>query len=319
VRLSREACEMVKVPRKELLLALLVFAMSMSHQARAEKAAPPPDAKQYVVGICFSAGAGMDAQFTTLFKDVISAMKEKEKINVILKLYSDESEFISDVKQGKLDFAMTSLMDSVYVILKNGKMKPIFSYSLFNRNKVKYCLYAKKDGRIKKLSDMKGMRVATYDEFAAFLLLMENTHTVPNNEYDLKMTPNASSAIYMLSLNDLDALFIIDSNIDYFQMTNPGPVKNIAQLLCSEEITTAPFFVSRRVSPDLSNKVLEFCTKADREKSLKKYWSLMKMIKFKLVPVSEKDYDSLVRLFESKEKNKGLKEYTLWKKYQKVK
>ncbi len=298
---------------------LLVMFVTVLLVPKSCVAGPEKAGKQYVLGICFSAGAGMDSQFKTLFSDLVKALNENENTNVRLVLYSDEKVFLNDIKSGKLDFAMTSVFDSVYSILIGGRMKPMVNCSLFGRNKLKYCIYVKKDGKIKTAADLKGAKVATYDELAAYLLLKKMMHVSPKNEYNLRTIPNASSAIYALSLDDIDAAFIVDENIDYFKMTNPGPVKNITPLLCSEDIPTAPLFQSPKVPDDMVGRITKFFMNSDREESMKRYRPLMKMIKFKVVPVSEKDFDSLKKLYGEKKKDGAESDFIKWRRYQQLK
>jgi len=281
--------------------------------------ADPQKKTGYTMGIFFRAGSGLDAQYRVMFKDLLDAFSAEEKIKFELIAYSEQDEFMADVKNGRLDFAMSIRMDPVYLMSKSGLMKPLFTITSFGKHTFRYCIYAKKGEQEKKTPALKGLKMATYEDMSAYYYLRKITHVQPEEFFEMSTSPNASSAVYMLGLDDTDSIFLADFNIEYFKLTNPGPVKNIVEVECSPEIPNVPMFVSKKTPPEIAEKVVDYCMKMDKLEALKKYRPLFRMIRARAQPVSEKDYAPLVAVYDEARKAGWNKGYDKWIKYQKQK
>ncbi len=254
-----------------------------------------------------------------MFNDLVKVFEKKENIKCDVIPYSDEKLFLSDIRKGRLDFAMSMRVDGIYDVLKSGKMKPIFQFETFGEERYRYCLYVKKSRNMRTLADIKGLRLASYEDMIPYFYLREITKVPPEDYFVMKMSPNPSSSIYALGLGDADVLFTIDFNLEYFRLTNPGPVKDLVSIACSDSIPRVPFFASVKVNPAVAEKIFTYTAGIDKEEELKKYRPLVKMMKSKPTRVTTRDYAGLMAMYETGVKKGWDKDFRAWLKYSRQK
>ncbi len=272
---------------------------------------------QYTMGILLKTNTGIDGQYKVLFTDIMKVFSEKGAEKIDLKFYSDPDMFISDAEKNVIDFAMSTTPEVYYEILRTNSMTPFMSEIFFGRRENRYCLFAKKEKKFNGLEDLKNKRVLTYGERDAYYALKKLLKgDSPSRYFILKEGPSAFSMIYSLGLDDVDAIFVNDANVDYFKKTNPGPVKNIEPVACLGGIWNVPIMRSRRAPDSLVKKLREFGANFKNEPLLAKYKPLMKQMKFSFCSASRENYNTIINLMDEGSKSGWLKEFDVWMKYQ---
>ncbi|HOX27591.1 MAG TPA: PhnD/SsuA/transferrin family substrate-binding protein, partial [bacterium] len=152
---------------------------------------------KYVFGMCQTRnGAGMDSQYKVMMEEILKAFSAESGIKIEAKFFSENSEFLSAAKSGKVDFAMTSRQDDVYAILKSGKMTPFLTIALYGKKTSKNCIYTKGKSDSVALQALKGKSLLTYDSIDSYIKLRKLLQVKPEDFFDLKISPNAFSSIY---------------------------------------------------------------------------------------------------------------------------
>ncbi len=252
-----------------------------------------------------------------MFTDWVKALGEKEGINFEIKNYNDPQKFIDDANKGLIDIAAAIQEEDYYSILKKKKLTPFMSVKVFEKKEFIYCLYAKKGKDYKNISDLRGKHVLTTKEMSKYFILRKLIGKNPEEMFVLGISPNALSAIYALGLDDTDAVFTADMTLDYFKITNPGPVRKIVPVACTGGIRYLPIFKSSKVSDSLARKFVDFALNIENVAEMKKYIPLMKQVKFSFYTVTEDDYKSFVSLLDEGKKLGWNKDFDNWLKYQK--
>ncbi len=274
--------------------------------------------ESYTVGMCLASGAGMDSQNKAIFTDLVKAFSAKEGLKIQFNYYLKPDEFLADVDKGKLDFALTSHTMVNYAVIKQNKMIPFVSAQVFEHKSVRSCIYVKKDKGFKTVADLRNRRMMTYEAMDAFFSLRRLAGEAPDKVFRLKAGVNAPSMIYAIGLDDTDAIYITDFNVDFFKKTNPGPVKDLVAVGCGEPQKFFPFMKSPKVSETMSMKIREFLMNMSKEESLKKYRPLIKQMKMSFIPTDKSEYQDLLDLIDEGKKNDWQKDYDNWIKYQKL-
>ncbi len=305
---------MRKPINKTMLICFLSFAVPLllTSAARAEP-------NKYVFGYSLTkkSVSSMESQFMVILSDVIAAFSEKEGVKIEVKTYADLDLFISDVNNNLVDLAVATSDHTNGILLKQNKMTPFLSFELFGRKTNNFCVYAKKGKGFKNLKDLRKKRVLTYGGMNAYLVLRNVVGEPPEFYFDLGMSPNASSMIYSLGLDDSDAIFIVDANIQYFKKTNPGPVRDVAPVVCTEGYNNSPLLRSPRVPEALVKKLVDFAVNIDKQEPLKKYRPLLSQMKIKFYPATRDDFKYYyVDLIDQAVKLGWDKDFNRWKAYQ---
>ncbi len=278
------------------------------------------DSNKYVFGYSLTGKSvsSLESQFKVIISDVIGAFSEKEGLKIEVKPYTDLDDFISDISSNKVDFAIATSDQTNTIILKQNKMAPFLSFAIFGKKKNNFCMYAKKEKGFIAMKDLKKKRVLTYGGMNGYLVLRTVVGEPPETYFNLGMSPNASSMIYSLGLDDSEAIFIVDANIQYFKKTNPGPVRNVAPVFCTEGYSNSPLLKSSRVPDALVKKLVDFAMNIDKHESLKKYRPLLSQMKIKFYPVTRDDFKHYyVDLVDEAIKLGWDKDFNKWKAYQK--
>ncbi len=292
---------------------LLIFAVVLlSAHAEADK-------DKYVLALNVKSNAGMDGQTRVVFTDVAKIFSRESGRNLVVKFYTDTNELMSDIRKKSVDMLFFSDMQVNYNLIKQKKMTPFISMKLFGKEGHRACLYAKKKNNYKNINDLKGKRVITYrDSLDAYYTLRKLTKgTPPENVFSLKTSPNAFSMIYALGLDDADAIYINEFNVEYFKMTNPGPVKDIAQIACSEAVPNWAVMKSPDLPDDFARALQSFMINAPRNEALKQYRPMMKQVAMSYNIVTAENFKSLVALIDEGKKLGWDKDYETWMRYQK--
>ncbi len=305
---------MQPVLRKSCLIvvAFIVTAALLSATAAAAK-------DKYILALCLKSSAGIDGQYKAVFTDVAKAFTQETGVELQVKHYNEIDKFVADVNKNLIDIAFTTDMVTRYELTKQNKLIPFVSVKMFGQKGYRVCMYVKKGKSFKNISDLRNKIVLTYNDSPdAYYSLTKLTGETPDKYYTLKASPNAFSMIYALSLDDADAAFINEFNIEYFKMTNPGPVKDVAPIVCGEEILNWPVLKSPKAPAALTDAVQDFMVDMNKRNSLKKYAPLLKQMKMSYYPVTAEDYKSYIELMDNGKKQGWKNNYDNWIKYQKI-
>jgi hypothetical protein len=107
-------------------LALLLFFSSLACAGK----------NGYVAGLCLNTNSGMDSQYKVVFSNVIKAFAEKEGEKIEIKIYNNSGAFISDINKNLLDFAVATDDYVDYPILKQNKITPFLTFTLFGQQQM---------------------------------------------------------------------------------------------------------------------------------------------------------------------------------------
>jgi len=295
--------------------AAFLFLIVTGFSARAATVEGKPGSwagKTFTVGILTSRGDNQESQNREIILEALSVFGKREKLIFSPKLFYDKNEYIKTLRDGKLDMAFGPDYDSYIAAMKSG-YKPFLSLSMFGREEIRTCIYARNESGFKDIGDLKGKSIMTYLEATAYLYLKKRLGTPPEDYFSkVRTTPHGLSALYALSMKDTDTVFVQDSNFYFMKLMNPGPVKDVKEIWCTDSIPLRPVLHNKDVPEKLAAELVKFMNDIGRDEGFKKYWPLIKQFNVKIKTVKKQDYDPQIKLFDEAEKKGWMKEYKAW-------
>jgi ABC-type phosphate/phosphonate transport system substrate-binding protein len=300
-----------------LVIAVAITALLACSGRAAEK-------KSYTFGIRVGLSNQFDGQLKSIMTDIVKLLSKNIKIDVNMKWYLDDSEFISDLNKGNIDFAYTTSDDNTIKILnlKNNNeylFMPFLRTTLFKRKYAKYCIYTNTNSNISNIGQLKGKNIINYSELFSYILLRIMLNgTNPEGYFKaVNVSPNGPSSFYSLALNEAPSAFVMDHNIDMLKIANPGPVKKIRELICSEELPFYPIYYRSSTPIEIVNEMISIFINIPQDNNINKYRPLLKMYGIRFIHTDRKDYDVIINIYKEAYKNGWDKDYERWIKYAK--
>jgi ABC-type phosphate/phosphonate transport system substrate-binding protein len=278
---------------KKTLVALsaVLILLGSAVPAHAEK-------QSYTFGVFWNAGDKLNTSYIIIAKDLTKAFSQSENIQLSNLYYSNLESFHDDIGTRKLDFIYANTEDDFLLATIYG-YKPFATLSIFGKEKSSHCLYVKKDSPITGLDGLAGKKLITYPHQVAYTLLRKLLQSPPEKTFSAMTTStDAYAMVGALAAGAVDAILLVETNIDYFELVNPGPVKEIRKLACAEPQYFMPLMVSPEVSDEMLKRMETFYVNLLNNKALDKYRPLMKQINFKVIPVTEANYAQFFTLYE---------------------
>ena len=245
-----------------------------------------------------------------LFKEIQIIYEKRNHILIELKIYDDMSVVAKDLRNKKIDFFLPGEKEILHDMIKKYKMIPFLSGSTFNMDHDKHCLFVKNSSPYKSLHDTEGKKlqaVQASDLYYSLRLIIKKNPL----EYfeNIRFAKNPTSLFYSLALDQCDVIMVNYHQLIYMKKTNPGPVKDIRELACSEAFPNAPLMHTKAVPEKVLTDFETFLINMRKDKELKKYWPLMKSFDYRVYKVTAKDYEPVFRLIEEARKKGWDKEY----------
>lgn len=292
---------------KKTLIALYAALLLVAAAApvRAEK-------QGYSFGVYWDAGSKLNTNFSIIAKDITKAFSKTEKVQLSNLYYNNLDSFLDDIGTRKLDFIYANTEDDFLLATIYG-YKPFAAISLFGKDKAGYCLYVKKDGPIADVNGLAGKKIVTYPQLTAYAMLRKLINAAPEKTFGgLSTTTDAFASADALVSGAADAVFLLETNVDYFDQVNPGTSGAMRKLACAEPLNFMPLMASPEVSADMLKRTETFYSNLHNNEVLVKYRPLIKQIGFKIIPVSEADYKSFFDLYESSMSQGWDKDFETW-------
>ncbi len=264
----------------------------------------------YAFGLYFNVGGAQDAQVKTLLSEAMQLLADDEGFHFQFKYFREYEEYMKALEDRTLDFAYSNLDPE--------KIIPGYSRAMTNTvygtSSYKNCLYVKKDSGFKTLEDIKGKKAMTYPTPMAYNELRRILRGEPPETYFLLgASASGMSSFFALSLKQVDVVHSTETAYKHMQKTNPGPVKNVKVLVCSDIVRHYPaMLVKDAVSPAFRTHVLEVLKGAHKHPKLKRFHPLMQMAGFRFVELKNDNYEQLIANTQDAMKLGWDKDYASW-------
>jgi ABC-type phosphate/phosphonate transport system substrate-binding protein len=297
--------EAAKMKKMCMAFFAVMILLAATVSARAEK-------NGYTFGVFWNAGTKLNTSYSIMGKDMTKAFSLTEKVQMSNIYYNDIESFHEDIGIRKLDFVYANNEDDFLQASLYG-YKPFATLSIFGKDKASYCLYVKKDSPITGLDGLAGKKLVTYPHVTPYALLRQLMKSPPEKTFGgITTTTDAFASVDALVSGSADAIFLLETNVDYFAQVNPAPVKKIKKLACSEPQYFMPLMVSPEVSDQIVKRMETFFVGLNTNVVLRKYRPLMKQVRLKVIYVHEADYDSFFKLYESSMTQGWDKDFDAW-------
>jgi ABC-type phosphate/phosphonate transport system substrate-binding protein len=304
-----------------LTAAVILAALFPAPAPAAGKAAAPqtPAADsasrpKYTLGTRLGYGKEADGQLKSLCTEIIKAGAAEAGFDVEFKWYLTDEDYLKAAKENSLDLTLVLSYELLAEILGKYNYEPILEGSVFGMEKYPACLYVNKDSKFKSVADLKNSTALTYNTATSYYQMYKLLGVNPSEYFKvLKVSPNAISSLYAVAMGgDTDAAFAYKVNLENLKMTNPGPVKKLREIACSEDFYVIPLAASRRFPKTVAAKFVEVLLRVQTDDAFKRVRPLLIQTKTKFTPAKKADYDNLLKLVKQAEKNGWDKDFKTW-------
>lgn len=295
--------------KKIFVLALIVasaaaWAVFSVFSAGAEKAG-------YSFGIFME--LDKDQQFKTIFTEALGYIAKTENIDINMKWYTGEKEFLQAAGKGGMDFAYSKKHDPFIALITLYGYEPFLTTSLFGKKTIKICIYANNKQKVTNIESLRGLRLITYATSDGYYPLRKLIGEKPQDFFSSVTTSTIGiESLSMISAGKADIALAYDTNADSLKVVNPVLAKSVNALVCGEPHYAPAMVRAKNVPEPIISKIQTFMEDADNMEALKKYRGVMKTTKIRFVIVSRKDYEPLIALYDEAQKKGWDKEYEKW-------
>ncbi len=275
--------------------------------------APAAAGKKFVFGFATGLDPSHNAQLKTSFTDVLKVLSAKEKMEFSSVHFTDSGKLEQALKKGEIDFFLTDTYSILYRAVKQYGYQPFMAYSMYGQKMHKYCVFVKDKSPYKTPADLKGKKLVTYkyDDVIYFLREIIDGEQ-PDKFFKIKTVKDSVASIYSLTLDQTDSVLVSNYGFEYAKMTNPGAVKALRELECSQPLYSVPISFRKGTSQEAVNAFVKIFQNAEKSEDLKKYRPLVKMVKLTYFPVTEKDIAPMFSIIENARKRGWDKDYEKW-------
>ena len=299
---------------KRIALMLCIFATVM---------APVFDSAVQAAGkrVAFSTylgwGSETDAQYVFFMTELFKYLKAEMKLDGEYKHYSDEREFYRDFVDGKGErYAIVGRREEMVRLIRDHGYTPVLNYTVGGLARNRECLYARKESGIKTVKDLRGHSLGIDQGPFAHSLLRSMLRERPDTFFkSIEETTTGLEAVYMISLKEVDAVFVTDQIIWFLKHNNPGAMRGLEQIACSPEYTFLPL-LGRNVKPGFDTQLLSLLHKVQKGQALSQYHNIIKIQKLAFVTVKRKDFQWDIDFYTKAEKDGWVKDYERWRERQ---
>jgi ABC-type phosphate/phosphonate transport system substrate-binding protein len=273
------------------------------------------DEKTLKIGMWIAVGTEFDAQNKQILSDVITAFSQKYDMTSDYLWFTDKDKFTNAIKNGKLDIIYTEQPEYFNVIQSTKYYTPLVLPSMLGIQDYSICLFVNTTSKLNSIDDLKGKNIqialSEFDYFALRSILPDKPEYVFRS---IEVMKSGFSSIYALAMNDIDVAFISTFEGSFMKMNNPGPLKKIKPILCTEQFPSMPVFVSKKLPDSISKEMSVFLFNIKGEEGLKKYRPIFNTYKLKFVPVNLDRYKPILNLLNKSQSNGWNKDYETYKK-----
>jgi len=297
---------------KKITFLFAIAAVLLPALTRSTVAAEKTD---YKFGMWFGVGTEFDAQNKQIISDLIDAFSQKSKYKITFEWFSDFDKFVGAVKKGELDFIYAFKYEVIYDLMTSGKYEPYLMPYLLGKKEFSMCLYVNTSGGIRAAADLKGKRALVADGMPEYYVLRKILNDKPEDVFGtIEKSKSGLASMYSLAMNDTDVVYASEITEKFMKMNNPGPLKKISRLSCSDNYPFMPIMSARSVPGELLSDFRNIFSNVAKEESLKKYRPIIATYKFSFMPVGKDVYKPVVAVFQEAKAKKWDKDYEIWKK-----
>jgi hypothetical protein len=303
--------------KKTVFLLILAFALSCLRGAPAAS-----QTKVYKLGVKMGLGNEWDAQNKSIIRDFAKVIDERKNVKIEIVWFLELDDLIAAVKKNELDFVYTPNLGNSLNLMANYGFEPFMVFELLGKKNWANCLFTNKNSPAGSIGDLRGMKGLLDYDFFTYATLRKLIGDRPETFFNpLKGSPNQFSSVYSVSMELEDAAYISELGIEFQRINNPGPIKKLKSLTCSEEHFIPSFLRSKKV-PESIITDMQIIADLNRDEfrkdeMLKRYYTLFKTYKVKFARVTKKDYAPLLAIYKDAVKKGWLKDYEQWEKYAK--
>jgi len=300
----------IESSRARFAAALLILVCSATNIHAAETKSK--DAV-YTFGMLTDTVSELSASLFELNKVSVKIITARDNINIEMKRINSKDTMRKEIKAGTYDFVSAVDNDLVLEAMERG-YEPFTTLSIYGSSEAAYCIFVRKESEIRDVGQLKNKSITIPDVAAPYYVLRGLAGEPPEDYFSaVRRIRESGSAVISLNLKEDDAALIFREDLVPFEKMNPGPVKSIRQLWCSDvKFQRIPVFHKKTVPREVVRKILSRLINLGKEPDFKPYLPLMKQFKGKMVPISRKDYEPLAKLYKDAENNGWDREYRHW-------
>jgi ABC-type phosphate/phosphonate transport system substrate-binding protein len=305
------------IPLASVLILSVLFPVHASAASKAAASVPAAASAvrpKYILGFRLGYGKEADGQLKSVGTEIFKAAAAEAGFDLELKWYLNDEEYLKATKDNSLDLTMLVSYELLADILGKYNYEPIARGSVFGMEKYPACFYVNKDSKFNSVADLKHATALTYDTATSYYQMHKLLGVNPSEYFNvLKVSPNAISSLYAVALgSDADVAFAYKVNLENLKLTNPGPVKKLREIACSDDFYVIPLLASKRFPKDSTAKLVGILYNAQQDAAFKTIRPLLIQTKTKFIPAKKTDYDGLLKLVATAKKNGWDKDYKAW-------
>jgi ABC-type phosphate/phosphonate transport system substrate-binding protein len=267
--------------------------------------------KAYRIGVyATTVSQGMAGQAEKIFTDLSKILQKREGVSFDLKTFTDIRKFKKEIEGKKIDFAYSFDGTVFYDLVKKYQYTPFLTASTFQQSIGQSCIYVRKNNAYNHVSDLKSKTISMSRYPQAFFTLRRLTGTNPMDHFQkIQFQNNVQSGFYSLSLGQVDATLADPSNFQLMKKNNPGPVKDVMELICDKAFYLMPLLYAKTVPNELVSHIVDMSLNMRKDKDFKTYWPLMRSVELKMLKVTAADYADFFKSIEEARRKGWDKEY----------
>ncbi len=297
----------------------LFLAMNCAAGAASQTKNKSDTAKTHTFGIYLgnSNAAGQSAgQIKMIAEKFCKVLAERHGQIIEVAYYLSPKEVEAAAGKHKIDIFMTVDANVIQSAVQKSGYIPLAGYSMFEKND-QICIYAQSQNARNGIAGLRNKKILlrknSYDFFALRDMVKDN----PNAYFS---TANGSgkfgSLFYLLSLGEADAVLSTTWTMDFFKISNPGPVKDVKPVACERNLNNIILLKRKGLDPEFVKKAMELLLTFHKDTAFKEFRSIGSMTKFRYIPIDEADSKAFFDFLEMARKKGWHEEYESWLAYQ---
>ncbi len=268
--------------------------------------------EKYIFGfLLWDEGTSQDAQLRVVLEDAARIIGDRLGVPIETLVTTDGVMYYEKLNRGEIHFTFHSAPPR----LENGReLLPLLTGKGLGRRTFRSCLYVKEDSRLTSIKDLAGEKVMLAPIAKDFYFLRKLLATPPD-ELGVTIVPGASgmqSNFYALSLDKVNVIFNHEIVFDFLLKTNPGPLKGIHTIACSDERPIGTIFYQPDTPKRVVDEVKRTLLNAHKDPAFKRFHPLVKMMGIKMVKPDPKEWAAELAIVTEAEAKGWDKEFERW-------
>lgn len=262
-------------------------------------------------------GSETDAQYIFFLTELFSYLKAELKVSGEYRHYTSEQSFFKDFVDAPGErYAIVGFRKEMVELMRDHGFEPVLTTRVGGLKRNRACVYARRESKAKSLAALRGGAIATYEGPFGHVLMRSVLGERPDKFFKkIEETTTGLEAVYMISLKEVDAIFVTDQIMWFLKNNNPGAVRGLEKITCSHEYEFLPL-LGRDTRPGSGKKILDLLHKVQTGKALNQYHSIIKLQKLEFVPATREDFQWDIDFYTKAEKDGWVKDYERWRERQ---